>query len=215
MKARIIEEGDEVTIKLTNVRTPRYINQFIRKHCAIDLLQLNMFPDAKEITETLGVFNAIKKDYATQFKYDDVLLVDVACGGTPRIAAWTVFNTKWKAIAIDPNLRSPENFATIQNLETFTARIEDKGFTHLDRKWYPKEVVIVANHAHVSLDCIVKGLKNHIIDDTGMGFQNWSLYAVPCCQPLELSSELGSLVYECEDHDIWSPKRLIKKYKVF
>src|SRR5579872_7431860 len=49
------------TMSANNNPALRYLNEFTKLKCAPDLLAWGLFPNAKEITESLGAYNAIRK----------------------------------------------------------------------------------------------------------------------------------------------------------
>ena len=85
-----------------------YLTLFIKWECAPKLLGLRLFPDAKEITESMGCLYAIRahaRECGFNFATRDVTAVVVGDGAKPRTAALACFLTRWRrVIAVDPIL---------------------------------------------------------------------------------------------------------------
>lgn len=86
-----------------------YLNDFVADlRCASDLLDMKLYPDAKEVSESMGLYNATF--FSLLKKIDDVQDVDgivvVGDGATPRTAAmFALRNAKWSVYSIDPMMR--------------------------------------------------------------------------------------------------------------
>lgn len=178
----------------------RYMNEFIGQYkSAADLLALGIYPDAKEITESMAAFSAVRK-YLKQYDPQDpkVTLVSVGDGKQPRTAALFAFKTKWNCISIDPGLDLTkigtwEN--KIKRLTCIPQKIEDLSTI------YCKKVVIVAVHSHASMRetlNIVQG-------------EERSLITVPCC--IKWGKGFPRPSKEFLDSGIWSPKNRVKVWK--
>lgn len=176
----------------------RYFDEFLELRCAVDLMLNKLFPNSKEITESMTAFNAVRRFLrlerhgGTKMLADpNVTMFDVACGSTPRTAAMFACRTTWSTVAIDPVLR--ENSAgTIQRVQTISKKIEDVSFD-------VDTAIVTAVHAHVSLEKIRSSIKA----------RRMLLVAMPCCKPLELSAQP---YIEYDDWGCWSPKRTVKVY---
>lgn len=83
----------------------RYIEEFIKLNkSASDLLLLNVFPNAKEITESYAAFNAIRSKLKFDLSDPNVAAVCVGDGYSPRTAALLAFRTNFQCISVDPGL---------------------------------------------------------------------------------------------------------------
>ena len=84
----------------------RYVNEMLRLGCAPELLRLRLFPDAKELTETFAVHEAVRSRLGGAYPLTDdtVTLVAVGDGNTPRTAALFAFLTRWHCVSIDPEM---------------------------------------------------------------------------------------------------------------
>ena len=84
----------------------RYVNEMLRLGCAPELMRLRLFPDAKELTETFAVHQAVRSRLGASYPKTDegVTLVAVGDGNTPRTAALFAFLTRWHCVSIDPEI---------------------------------------------------------------------------------------------------------------
>lgn len=188
------------TLHAYNDGQHRYMNEFVQQYkSAADLLALEIYPDAKEITESASALHAVFK-YLRQYdpKDPNVTLVSVGDGKQPRTAALFAFKTKWNCVSIDPGLdrnKIPLWESKIQRLTCIPCKVEDYGIY----TW--KKVVIVAVHSHADM----KTTLDHII-----GSEERSLISIPCCIPWNY----GPKPYrEYLDAGIWSPKNRVKVWK--
>ncbi len=194
MKIQCIESRSRITITVPQ-RSDRYIDELLHLTCAPDLLELKMFPNSKEVTESMAAYNAVRKYCDVPWGDPDVRLVDVACGHTPRTAALFAFRSRWQCIAIDPLLNKTQY--NVKRLTCYKNKIED-----VELPPHHGTTVITAVHAHVSLHTILNIVKSHKI----------FLIAMPCCVPLELEGGQPDIQYE--DMGIWSDKRVVKIWQL-
>ena len=194
-----VEAANETCQGITiRVASPsrRYMDEFIKLTCAPDLLALKLFPDSKEITETMAAYNAVRKFFGSKhFSNPNIVMMDVGSGKCPRTAAFFAFMTKWRCIAIDPQLRNDrKRYDNIDRLSMFRGKVQDVPKIKAD------VVVVCAVHAHVGLDKIVERIEARRI----------FMVAIPCCQPLQLERAKPNREYQ--DHSCWSPHRTVKVY---
>lgn len=137
----------------------KYVNEFFKLNkSGADMMQLGLFPNAKEVTESYAAFNAVR----TKLKqYDlgdpEVTLVSVGDGRTPRTAALFAFRTKWQCVSIDPLLNTtklPVWENSIQRLKCYSNYVEDVDLLY-------DKVVIVAVHSHAKRENL---MKEYIVD---------------------------------------------------
>jgi hypothetical protein len=168
-----------------------YINRFIKMKCAADLLRLRMFPDAKEVTESLGMISACKllpEEYHDKNRLD-INVVVVGDGHRPRTGALFAFLTRWNCVSIDPEL--VETIWPIHRLKCFKNKVEDVKL-HFDG---PLLIVLPHSHAKASI-CLKNLTSTHGVCVINM----------PCCVPSDI------LNYEhtsFKDGRIWSPKNRV------
>ncbi|OQR90686.1 hypothetical protein ACHHYP_05321 [Achlya hypogyna] len=131
----------------------RYMNEFVGKlQCAPALLQLGIFPDAKEVTESMGLFNATRRflDIDEGDPAADGIVV-VGDGSTPRTAVMFAYRTKgWTCYSVDPEMRlstpgDPVPWEGIQKVVPIRAKIEDIRIKL-------RRAIVLLVHAHVTLD---------------------------------------------------------------
>lgn len=174
----------------------RYINSFLGLKCAVDLLTWNVFPDAKEITETYSAWHAVFNKLKLDPKDTSYKLIAVGDGHTPRTAAFFAVRSKWNCISVDPALKPaliPSWHAKIQRLECLPNRIQDI-------KIKCDKAVIVAVHAHVKIKDMLSAISANSI----------TLIAMPCCVKQTHESNPD---FEYEDESVWSGKRIVKIWK--
>ncbi|KAF0686914.1 Aste57867_21308 [Aphanomyces stellatus] len=148
----------------------RYLDEFVGAlTCSAQMLEWGLFPDAKEVSETMGVFNAIRK-LGLQHKTRDPApglrdgIVVVGDGITrtfvslvehqhplARTAAMFAYRTKgWTCYSVDPIMQvssetKPMPWDAMTNVVAIDQKIEDIRI-RLDR------AIVVLVHAHVTLE---------------------------------------------------------------
>ena len=171
----------------------KYMEKFITYNCAPDLLLRHIFPDGKEITESMAAFEGVRKHIIrsdTLLKNEGITLVSVGDGNSPRTASLFAFLTKWNCISIDPNMKN-ENW-DVERLTTYKNNIEDLDLFYDD-------VVIVGVHSHASMKSTLEHIKGN----------RRNMLAIPCCVPYnDIEPTL-----EYRDMGIWSPKNLVKVWR--
>ena len=178
----------------------RYLDEFIRLKCASDLIISKFFPNAKEITESMSVYNTVRKYLQNDFPFDDkeTTCLVVGDGTKPRTGALFAFRTNWNVISIDPNMRTDKSFIKIDRLLPVKSKIED--FHSLLKFIKTKKVLIVCVHSHAKLTDCIKQLKEKDV----------IIISMPCCVPDDLDVE-PDISYN--DWGIHSEKRTINIYK--
>lgn len=97
-------ESSSTTELVLRKPTTRYFDQFLSLRCAVDLITYGLFPNAKEITESLAAVRAVFLHSGLDRKDPRIHAVCVGDGGTPRTAAALAFRTAWKCHSVDPLL---------------------------------------------------------------------------------------------------------------
>ncbi len=177
----------------------RYIDEFIRLKCAPDLLALGLFPNGKEITESMAAYAAVRQHLVQPglVRWDDegMMMVCTGDGHTPRTAALFAFRSRWRCLSNDPALYPKERYDTVSRLYLFPQQIE------VMTAAFHTPVVIVLVHAHVTLSAVLDKISvypRHLV-------------AIPCCVPQELPGREPDVLYR--DMDIWSPKNEVRIWK--
>ncbi|ETV90763.1 hypothetical protein H310_14501 [Aphanomyces invadans] len=151
----------------------RYLNEFVGKlQCGPQLLQLQIFPDAKEVSESMGLFNAARRflDLDGADESIDGIVV-VGDGSTPRTAVMFAYRTKgWTCYSVDPEMRLPSDaepvpWDGIEKVVPIRAKIEDIQINL-------RRAIVVLVHAHVTLDQALSSI--HAESIVGV-------LTVPCC----------------------------------
>lgn len=201
-----------VTIKKP---TLRYLDEFISLRCSLDLLGLKLFPNAKEITESMAAFNAVRRNisYKAQINYDgsNISLFDIGCGQMPRTAALFAMRTKWKCYAIDPKLLTYTDaipFFPINNLYHGQCKFEEMLFPEESRN---NIFIFTLVHAHIDLEEIIKFIHKYRPPYA-------YIINIPCCEfshdeIIKKNHSLLPLIAEYEDFGIHSPMRHIYVYE--
>lgn len=167
-----------------------YLDMFLHFKCASDLLKYKLFPNTKELTESLTAFVAVRKYLGAKTFGQPWTLFDVGCGSTPRTGALFAFLSRWTCFAIDPRLRHKTKWKEIQRLHCVISKIENCQY-HLSTP-----VIIVAVHCHAEPEKILSAIHaSRII-----------LVAMPCCIPFDLPNPVLSYT----DTHCWSPHNQVK-----
>src|SRR5687767_13024693 len=86
-------ESSLVTEFVLRKPTTRYFDQLLSLRCVLDLLAHEVFPNAKEITESLAAVRAAFKYSGLDSGDTSIQVVCVGDGATPRTAATFAFRT--------------------------------------------------------------------------------------------------------------------------
>ena len=171
----------------------KYIDLICGCSCFADLLALRMFPNAKEITESMAAYEALFHKVPVFDMGDrDVTLAVVGDGHTPRTAALFAFRSRWDCHSIDPVLR--KTYPSVARLTCHKSLIQD--FPEME----VSKLVLVAVHSHAPL---------------GVAYQKFKArdritVAIPCC----VKQEIGRVPdFEYRDEHIWSPHNLVKVWR--
>lgn len=178
----------------------RYLDEFLRLKCARDMIGFKLFPNIKEITESFGIYNAVRT-HLRELKLNDpnINLISVGDGRTPRTAATFAFRSAWQCWSIDPLLDRINNYHWngIHRLITIQSNIEDIG-----REVFGKYIgILVHCHSHAKLSTSLSVLQNN--------FNIEAAISMPCCVP----DDIGVPTHSYADWDVHSPKRTINIYR--
>lgn len=168
----------------------RYFDALLNIHAGARLVELKVYPDAKELTESFAAFRAALK-FREFFPLSDpdVNLVVVGDGKTPATATTFALQTRWKCHSVDPRLRPDSRWDSVPRLKVHPSPIEEVSF-EADR------LVMVAVHAHVDARVIRSRLNA----------REMLFVFIPCCVPVELGR---SPDVEYEDEDVLSGARRV------
>lgn len=119
-----------------------YLVQLFTLRCAGDLLDMSIFPNAKEWTESCGVYEHIP--LGIDRKNPDVLCLAVGDGKQPRTGAMVAMRTAWTVMSVDPRLSHDGQHPRICRLSLHR--------TTLERLEIPKQpwdaIVMLHTHSH-------------------------------------------------------------------
>lgn len=191
------QETNKGFVNLT-IRQPshRYLDEFVGLKCAPDLLALGLYPNAKEITESIGGYRAAKALVGSNLlSSPDVTAICVGDGSTPRTAAMIAFRSNWQVISIDPQLRDKP--WDIRRLRCIPDRVENV----LPDIVKTRIAVIVAVHSHAPVEPTLAVATRAIMIHYA---------AIPCCEDLRV---LGlTPEFDFDDWRILSPQRRVIGY---
>ena len=158
-----------------------------------DMLTKGLFPNGKEITESMGAYYALKfLANKINIRLDNTCLaVCVGDGSTPRTGGLLAFRTKIDCLSIDPNLRD-FNWE-IDRLSCVRSKVEDVNYLF----YQYNHVFIVMVHSHAPLKPTLEHIRTT---------QNRHLIVIPCCDHNQILSQPG---YVYRDNRIESPMNLV------
>ena len=139
------ENKDGQTI---HIRKPSlcYLDQFVGLTCAGDLLNLKLFPNAKEITESMAAYAALRKRLEARLSEPLSVLV-VGDGSTPRTGALIAFRSRWNVTSVDPNINPKNLNLPISRLRVCKGKVEE-----LEYALAPGAMdIVVAVHSHAKI----------------------------------------------------------------
>ena len=107
------EESNSYYMVKVSKPSLKYIDFFLKLSFSGELLNSRFFPNAKEISETQGVFVAALHKLNLDYKSEDILAIVVGDGFAPRTGYYISYLTKWSVISVDPNMK--RDFEKIEN----------------------------------------------------------------------------------------------------
>ncbi len=201
--ANQIETHQSLTLCIKQ-RTTRYMDEFVLMDCGVDLHELKLFPNAKEITESFAMFNAYRKHLLWSLKSErGVMVIVIGDGSTPRTAATFAFRTKHYCVSIDPKLNLDKcDLSRIRQLRVLPFEIQNnvvKSYLNTDLG-DDDAALIVLPHSHAPAQEVLKATES---------FKRRAIISMDCCQ----ENDFGTPDIEYDDWGVWSPKRTIKIWK--
>lgn len=170
-------------------RHSKYLDWLVTATCGPDLLKLGLFPNAKEVTETMACVEATKR-LGLNWSDASITVFVVGDGHRPRTAATFAHRTAWDAVSIDPALGT--KFYDCKRLDIVPQKIEDCRL----EKVFTAVIVMPHSHARVA-DCLdrIKAVTRHLV-------------TLDCCISQVVPGRAPEIEYI--DEDIWSPKNIIR-----
>lgn len=187
------ENHRDGTMELTlRFPTRRYAEDFWRLNCATDLMELGVYPNFKEMTESFAAYRAARLHIPFEPQDPEVNVVVVGDGATPRTAVTFAFRSAWNCFSIDPNLHSLDRWKSVKRLVCIPSCVEDSIAAAFGK------LIIVAPHSHASLPEALSRFdanERHVI-------------ALPCCKEQVVPGRpVPDIKYD--DWGIWSPARSV------
>lgn len=198
----IDEDSESVTLKFQKPST-RYFNELLLLSCAPDLIKLGVYPNAKEITESMACFRAALRACGgmEHCGNDKTTAIIVGDGSTPRTAVLFAYRTRWVTWSIDPNLRPEwaghEPYGT-KRLHGFAKRIEQCGKVR-----FPGDLVLIFPHSHAPTEPALEKF-------TARGARH--VVWLPCCVTPTIPNRQSPDEWY-DDWGIWSPQRAVMIWK--
>ncbi|MCP4336501.1 MAG: hypothetical protein GY679_01460 [Mycoplasma sp.] len=195
------------------MKNNRYINSFLKKYkSASDLLYFGLFPNGKEITESLATLRAAKEYCVNDINQENTLFISIGDGCTPRTALTTAYYTKWDTISIDPNLRLEElterfEERNVERCELHKNKVEDVGDV-IDKEY--DNVIVAMVHSHAKMKAVNEFLQRQTKINRK---QNVFLIYMPCCFYEIVDQNNYDEIARYKDDDILSPKNNIEVHK--
>lgn len=199
-----LNTGENANTLSVTIRKPStvYLDEFFRLRCAADILTKGIFNvnnPSKEISESMAVFNAVRRTVGEWvFHTPTHLLVSVGDGSTPRTAGLFAYRTKMSCFSIDPLAKAGWQ---INGLSIISKRVEDVTIPCDIPPWAYR--IVVACHSHAPLEIAVQKFKPHLV------------VAMGCCVPQSIGEDVNiSSFNEYHDWGVWSDKRHIKVWEL-
>lgn len=125
---------------------------------------------------------------------EDVHVVCVGDGNTPRTGALFAYRSHWTVHSVDPRLNAKPKFTSIRRLTLHQDPIQD---FHVSCD----QAIIVAVHSHAPLEAAMRAVDARDV----------LVVAMPCCVEQTLDAPP---VAEYADWGVHSPKRTIKVWRI-
>lgn len=199
---RLRECAGSVAVQL---RRPslRYLDEFLRLKCVRDLMLPGLWPDAKEVTESMCAYSAVRSRLGKHLGDPQVAAVVVGDGCSPRTAALFAYRSRWTVYSVDPRMR--DKWVARPPGDRVDPREQTIEAFALFGPVMPQRVVIVGVHAHVALSDALHG---QLVDG-----RHATVVWLPCCVEAGEPPEGFSLVRRYTDWGCWSPEREVSIYE--
>lgn len=218
-----------VHIKPQNHGYCDYMDRLFRHNCFATLVQLKLFPSAKDCSESMGALQGIGAfgDHVLDRAGSEstvsiranaqrgVLVLAIGDGTTPRTAALACYLTNWHAVSIDPLLESKWVGSSPQGVRRLTGvqgTLDDYVHslpnltTRTDDGETLVKLVLLCVHSHARFigDSHISAIR------AKYGHVATTLVAIPCCAGFHPDKDVGRLPdTSYEDMCIFSDKRKV------
>jgi hypothetical protein len=177
----------------------KYINFSLKKLPL--LIRDQLFPNSKEITESVAAYMAIKKLDSIKLNSPNVVVYVIGDGHTPRTATTIASSSNFTVHSIDPLLKN-KKFKHCEKKKWFKRlqihKIKSEDFTSIEKNC--ELSIVVAVHSHAPFEEFWSK-----IPDPKVGI------AIPCCFKHEIKNNQPVLKYH--DEFILSPKNEVIIWK--
>jgi len=205
-----------------------YIDRVFSLRCFRDIVDLQVFQSAKDISESFCALNAALR-HGKNLPYKDILCLVIGDGVTPRTAVLVAFLTKgWDCISIDPALKSKWTDSTlspVQNMIGYAGTLENfvldpttdqipfsaspnHNQTPNKNKW--KHIVMLCVHSHARF----RGHATVAKIRAKFGKLPTTIVSLPCCPKFRHVHDIGippHVKYDddcvfsaCRSVDVWN-----------
>jgi len=181
--------------------TTRYLDRYITSKASVDIQKLELFPNAKEITES---YAAIQQAARLAHPGDaSVCFVSIGDGVAPRTAGLAAFHSRWNCISIDPNANYKTRWENIERLTILRQKIEV--VADLTLPSHITTMIIACVHSHAPWEEVKKFIQRYPT------LESIHLIAIPCCVPIPPNWPKPTI--DTYDWGIWSPERQVLVWK--
>ncbi len=203
----------------------KYINWYISLNSSAEMQELRLFPNVKEVQETLSIYYNIFDKISlldTNIKRDNNRIATFSFGDgvSPRLAGFLSFMTKWTNYSIDPLMREEEYNGKIQRCfcykdkaESFVQNLSTYGFVGTEIRKnllifeYLKNnydyIFLLFPHSHVpNLNIIYNFFRNYKV---------W-IVNMPCCYQAQGQHLPFKEWISLKDENINSDKNILHIY---
>lgn len=183
--------------------TMRYFDELLRCKCAADLLEFELFPNSKEVTESFAAHRAARLITAKWCRLDnpEMCVIAVGDGGTPRTAATFALRSKWDCHSVDPLLGHKTRWERIERLHLHRCKVEECDPAAIGKHSF---TLLCCVHSHANFEAAVRLARK-------VTTQHLAAIVMPCCVVQELNGQPPDEVYA--DWGVWSPKREIRLWQ--
>lgn len=210
MEFEVEESNRSLTIVVPKLSL-KYVDFFIGLRSAPRLLRTGFYPNSKEITESVGVFDTARMKLGLDHRDSSIAFVSVGDGFFPRTGLYVSHLTQWQVHSVDPGMT--ENWERVEseclanhNLRLYPSMIED---TVLQLSSQTRRVVLAFVHSHASLEVSVEKTRAALVS-AGVSCARVDAVSLPCCRDDDLGRPPDE---EVENPHILSVHRKVQIYR--
>lgn len=194
-----------------------YLDHLFSMNCFPDIVALQAFASAKDVSESMAALQAVSKhgllNFTSKVKKPRVNCLCIGDGSTPRSAVLACFLRQWNCISIDPALHADwngKNPKGVRGLTGFAGTLEDFLRTEAGPDVHCDLLVLLCVHSHARL------IGTASISNIMVRYRNPSttLVSLPCCPKFRSHKDVGrppDVQYEddcvfsaCRKVEIWN-----------